>query len=220
MKAQCAGLAVLFLVACGGSAQTAQESRLNVAQFGLVKTSCVWYPGQVRFLDDNHLAISAPVAYSCDKGNRGKATDTQITVIDLQGHQLAGTRRANVVEMVAGPTGYVTVCTGDRIELLSRDLQIVASIEIGAKGAKERPVTAISAEGFRPRARQWWSQDPVIHSSAFTKVHQKSQSQSYGLQKGNPSQPLRKMDFWSAKRRVPNARSSVQRAQCAVSRTT
>jgi hypothetical protein len=134
MKAKCASLAVLVLVACSGRAQTAKESRLNVAQFGLVKTSCVWYPGKVRFLDDDHLVISAPVAYSCDKGNRDKATDTQITVIDLQGHQLAGVRRANVVEMVAGPVGYVTVCTGDRIELLSRDLQIAASIENGAKG--------------------------------------------------------------------------------------
>jgi hypothetical protein len=134
MKAKCVGLAVLFLAACCGRAQTAKESRLNVARFGLVKTSCVWYPGQVRFLDDEHLVISAPVAYSCDKSNRDKATDTQIAVIDLQGHQLAGIHRANVVEMVAGPMGYVTVCTGNRIELLSRDLQIAGSIEIGAKG--------------------------------------------------------------------------------------
>jgi hypothetical protein len=135
MKAKCVGLAVLLLLPCGGRAQTAKESRLNVARFGLVKTSCVWYPGQVRFLDDDHLVIGAPVAYSCNKSNRDKATDTQITVIDLQGHQLAGIRRANVIEMVPGPVGYVTVCTEDRIELLSRDLQIASSIEIGVKGA-------------------------------------------------------------------------------------
>lgn len=134
MKLALASGVALFLAALLGRAQTAQEWKLDLAQYGLVKAGCVWYPGHVEFLDDEHLVVSAPVAYSCDKSNWGKPTDTKITEIDLQGHELAGVRRTDVAELVDGPIGYVTVCTGDRVELLSRTLQVASSIALSGSG--------------------------------------------------------------------------------------
>jgi len=125
--------AVLAIVVGLGRAQTTKEWTINAGQYGLAKTNCVWYPGRVGFLDDDHLVISAPVAYSCDKNSRGKPTETRITVIDLQGHQLASIHRADVIEMVPGPVGYVTVCTGDKIEMLSPGLQVATTIAIPEK---------------------------------------------------------------------------------------
>lgn len=87
-------------------------------------------PGRVDFLDDDHLVISAPVAYTCDKRDRAKPTDTQLTVIDLEGHELASTHRSDIVEQVAGPIGHFAVCTGDRLDLLSSDLKVARSIAI------------------------------------------------------------------------------------------
>jgi hypothetical protein len=78
--------------------------------------------------------ISAPVAYVCDKSNWGKPTDTRVTEIDLQGHELAAIRRTDVAKLVAGPIGYVTICAGDRVELLSRNLQVAQSIALSGKG--------------------------------------------------------------------------------------
>jgi hypothetical protein len=134
MKFALAGGTALFLVALLGRAQTAQEWKLDLAQYGLVKAGCAWYPGHIEFLDDDHLVVSAPVAYTCDKSNRGKPTDTRITEIDLQGHELAAIRRTDVAEFAAGPIGYVTVCTGDRVELLSRNLQVAWSIALSGSG--------------------------------------------------------------------------------------
>jgi hypothetical protein len=79
-------------------------------------------------MDDDHLVISAPVAYACDKSTWGEPTDTMITEIDLQGHEVATVRRTDLVKLTAGPIGYVTVCTEDRVELLSSKLQPVWSI--------------------------------------------------------------------------------------------
>ena len=118
------------MIALLGRAQTAQEWKLDLAQYGLVKARCAWYPGHLEFLDDDHLVVSAPVAYTCDKNDRDKPTDTRVTEIDLQGHELATIRRTDVVELDAGPIGYVIVCTGDRIELLSRNLQVAESITL------------------------------------------------------------------------------------------
>jgi len=126
--------AVFFGVALLGRAQTAQEWKLDLAQYGLRKGSCAWYPGHLEFLDDDHLIVSAPVAYTCDKSDRDNPTDTRITEIDLQGHELAAIRRSDVVELRAGPIGYVTICTGDRVELLSRNLQVAWSISLLAGG--------------------------------------------------------------------------------------
>jgi hypothetical protein len=134
MKFAMTGGAALFLVALLGRAQTAQEWKLDLAQYGLVRASCAWYPGHIEFLDDDHLVVSAPVAYTCDKSDRGKLTETRITEIDLQGHELAATRRTDVAELVAGPIGYFTVCTGDRVELLSRDLKVARSIALSGTG--------------------------------------------------------------------------------------
>ena len=128
------GGAALLLVALVGRAQAVQEWKLDLAQYGLVKASCAWYPGHIEFLDDDHLIISAPVAYTCDKSNRDKPTDTRITEIDLQGHQITAIRRTDVAEMLAGPIGYITVCTGDRVELLSRDLQVARSVAFWESG--------------------------------------------------------------------------------------
>lgn len=128
------GAAVLLLVARIAQAQTTKEWKLNVAPYGLVKAPCDWYPGHVDFLDDDHLVITAPVAYSCDKNNRNKPTNTRITVIDLQGHELAGTHRVDVVDTTAGPIGNITVCTGDGVELLSRHLQVARSITLSTGG--------------------------------------------------------------------------------------
>ena len=128
------GAAALLLAAGMAQAQTAKEWKLNVAPYGLVEARCDWYPGRVDFLDDAHLVISAPVAYTCDKNNRQTSTDTRITVIDLQGNELAATRRADVVETAAGPIGYVSICTGDRVELLSRNLEVARSITLSTRG--------------------------------------------------------------------------------------
>src|ERR1035441_89796 len=98
MRFALTGGAALFLIALLGQAQTAQEWKLDLSQYGLVKASCAWYPGHLEFLDDDHLVISAPVAYACDKSNWGKPTDTRITVIDLQGHELAAIRRTDVAK--------------------------------------------------------------------------------------------------------------------------
>jgi hypothetical protein len=130
MKLSIVGVAALFLAVCLGRAQTTQEWKLDLSRYGLVKSSCVWYPGHLEFLDDDHLVVSAPVAFTCDKTNRNKATDTRITVVDLRGHEVAGTRRTDLVEMAAGPIGYVAVCAGDRVDMLSRNLQVVWSVNL------------------------------------------------------------------------------------------
>jgi hypothetical protein len=122
------------LIALLGQAQTAQEWKLDLSQYGLVKAGCFGYPGHLEFLDDDHLVVSAPVAFTCDKSDRGKPTDTRITEIDLQGHELAAIRRPDLVELVAGPIEYVTVCTADRVELLSRNLQVARSITLSGSG--------------------------------------------------------------------------------------
>ena len=111
-----------------------QEWKLDLAQYGLVKAGCAWYPQHVEFLDDDHLVISAPVAYTCDKNNRNNPADTRITEIDLQGHELAAIRRTDVAELRAGPTGYVAICTGDKVEMLSRNLQVALSIALTGSG--------------------------------------------------------------------------------------
>lgn len=130
MKIVIAVGAALFLTALLGRAQAAQEWKLDLAQYGLVKAGCAWYPGHLEFLDDDHLVISAPVAYVCDKSNWGKPIDTKITEIDLQGQELAAVHRTDVAELAAGPIGYIAICTGDRVELLSRDLQVARSITL------------------------------------------------------------------------------------------
>jgi hypothetical protein len=117
-----------------GRAQPAQEWKLDLAQYGLKKSGCAWYPGHIEFLDDDHLVISAPVAYTCVKSDRDKTTDTRITEIDLQGHELAAIRRSDVAELKSGPIGYVTLCTGDRVELLSVNLQVARSIALSGSG--------------------------------------------------------------------------------------
>jgi len=133
MKPRLGVAATLAFVAWLGHAQTVKESQLDFARYGLTKPRCVWDPESVNFLDDDHLVVSAPVAYSCDRGDRDKTTDTRITVTDLEGRQLAA-RRADLVGIVPGPVGYVTVCTGDRLELLSRDLQVARSIVLSVSG--------------------------------------------------------------------------------------
>lgn len=123
---------MLLLVGWLGQAQTVKESNLDFGRFGMVKPRCLRDPESVNFLDDDHLVVSAPVAYSCDKEHRDKPTDTEITVTDLEGRRLAATRRADVIAVSAGPIGYITVCTGDRRELLTQDLQVARSIAIPA----------------------------------------------------------------------------------------
>lgn len=131
------GAALLSIVG-RGQTPTAQEWKLDLSQYGLTKAGCDWYPGHLEFLDDDHLVVSAPVAYTCDKATRDKPIETRITEIDLQGHELAAISRADVVELAAGPIGYVAVCTGQHIELLSRNLQVGRSIELGGNGQSNR----------------------------------------------------------------------------------
>lgn len=137
MKSVLLGGVALCLFAFPALAQTAQESKLDLARYGLMKAGCASYPGHIEFLDDDHLVVSAPLAYPCDKSDRDKPTDTRITEIDLQGHELAAIRRSDVVELIAGPIGNVTVCTGDRVELLSRNLQVVQSILLSGSGSSK-----------------------------------------------------------------------------------
>jgi hypothetical protein len=51
----------------------------------------------------------------------------RITVVDLQGHELATLRRSDVVEAVAGPLGHFAICTGHRVDFLSGDLKLTGS---------------------------------------------------------------------------------------------
>jgi len=134
MKFGLASGAVLLLIALPIPAQTAKEWKLDLAQYGLVKAPCASYMGRVEFLDDEHLVVSAPVEDTCEKSNWGKPIDTRITEIDLQGREVASTRRSDVVKFAAGPIGYVTVCTGDRVEFLSRNLQVANSIALSGNG--------------------------------------------------------------------------------------
>lgn len=166
------GVAVLLLVAGITQGQTTKEWKLNVEPYGLVKAGCNWYPGHVDFLDDEHLVISAPVAYTCDKSDRNKATDTRITVIDLQGQKLADIHRADVVQTINRPTGYVTACTGDRLELLSRDLQVVSSIAVPAGKFSG----CYSELGISPSRTTIGIGNLVNPYSSFTEPRQASQS--------------------------------------------
>jgi hypothetical protein len=134
MKFVLASGAVLLLIALPGPAQTAKEWKLDLGQYGLVKPACASYMGRVEFLDDDHLVVSAPVADTCEKSNWGKPIETRITEIDLQGREEASIRRSDVVQFAAGPIGYVTVCTGDRVELLSSKLTVANSITISENG--------------------------------------------------------------------------------------
>jgi hypothetical protein len=146
MKLKLTGGAALFLVALMGRAQPTREWKLDLAQYGLVKASCAWYPGHIEFLDDDHLVIIAPVAYACDKNNQGKPTDTKITEIDLQGNKVTAIHRTDVVESVAGPIGYVTICTGDRVELLSHNLRVARTIALsGNRRSKECSFVGLSS---------------------------------------------------------------------------
>ncbi len=138
MKFRMAGAASLLLAVWMGRAQTAQEWKLDLTQYGLVKTDCASYPGHVEFMDDDHLVVSAPVAYSCGWSNWGKPTDTRITEIDLQGHELAAIRRTDLAQLAAGPIGYVALCTGDHVELLSRNLQDAWSVALPRSGCNFR----------------------------------------------------------------------------------
>lgn len=124
----------VFLLALTAFAQgkAKQEWTLDLTQYGLIKAGCVRYPGHVEFLDDDHLVISAPVSSDC-KSYSGKPLETRITEIDLQGNKLADVRRADVALLTAGPTGFVSLCTGDHVELLGHNLQPAQSISISRK---------------------------------------------------------------------------------------
>ncbi len=122
-------LSLLFL-ATPCHAQTVSESKINLAPYGFVKSSCVWYPGDVEFLDDEHLVLNAPAITKCDKSLWDSPTATTITVINLKGEEVASSHRSDVIRMSAGPTGYVSVCVGDHVELLSVGLQVSESIPL------------------------------------------------------------------------------------------
>lgn len=147
MKAGTFAAVILSVIALSAGAQTPQEWKLGLTHYGLTKAACAWYPGHLEFLDDDHLVVSAPVAYRCDKDDRDKPTETRISVIDLRGHELATVRRTDVVELAAGPIGYVTVCTGDRVELLSQNLQVTRSIAISDNG---QPGRCLFSGGLSP----------------------------------------------------------------------
>ena len=53
MRFAITGGAALFLIALLGQAQTAQEWKLDLSQYGLVKAGCFGYPGHLEFLDDD-----------------------------------------------------------------------------------------------------------------------------------------------------------------------
>jgi hypothetical protein len=125
-------LAVLLVAAGTAQAQAAKEWKLNLAPYGLAKARCAWYAGKVAFLDDDHLVISAPVDYTCNQSDRDKATGTRITVTDLYGHKLASSYRRDIIEMVPGPIGYVTICSGSQFLLLSSHLEVATTIAIPA----------------------------------------------------------------------------------------
>lgn len=125
---------ILSLIALSGRAQTTREWKLDLTRYGFVKDACTSYMGRVDFLDDEHLIINAPAAETCDQSNGNKSRNTRITVVDLQGQELATVQRTDVAEMLPGPIGYALVCTGKRIELLSRDLKTAWSMVLSDAG--------------------------------------------------------------------------------------
>ncbi len=119
-----------------GQTKARQEWTVNLAQYGLVKTNCVRYPGHVEFLDNDHLVVSAPVSADC-KSYSGKPIETTITTIDLQGNKLTELRRGDVAALRAGPVGFVALCTANSVELLSSELRTVQSISVSGKAPFE-----------------------------------------------------------------------------------
>lgn len=124
---------VLIVSPALGQSRAGQEWTLNLAQYGLIKTACARYPGHVEFLDDNHLVVSAPVSGDC-KSYSGKPMETRITETDLQGNKLADLHREDVANLTAGPKGFVILCTGNRVELLSHNLLSQRSIAVSGEG--------------------------------------------------------------------------------------
>lgn len=123
-------------LACGqrGKQSAANEWTVELAPLGYVTPHCEWNPQRVEFLDNERLAVSAPVNFSCDPNDRWNGAETAITVIDLEGHTLATSRHAGVIRTGPGPLGYFEVCTAERIELLAGDLKVAASFDHARQG--------------------------------------------------------------------------------------
>jgi hypothetical protein len=160
MKIALTSGAALFLITMLGHGQTAQEWKLDLTRYGFVKDACASYLGRVEFLDDGHLVINAPDAESCDQTNGNKPVDTRITVIDLQGQELAAIHRTDVVELLPGPIGYAIVCTGSRVELLSRNLKIAWSMALPEDG---RPGECYFGGGLSPSRTAMTISGPANH---------------------------------------------------------
>jgi hypothetical protein len=97
------------------------EWKVDLAAFGFKAGPCASRQS-VSFLDDEHLVLSAPLAQTCDKRDSWKPLPTQLSVIDLQGHEQASIKRDDIVQAKEGPTGFIAVCTPTSIELLPMNL--------------------------------------------------------------------------------------------------
>ncbi|WP_263369046.1 hypothetical protein [Edaphobacter dinghuensis] len=126
---------ILSALFCVGSnyAQVPHTSKIDLGQYGFTKTKCLWRSSDVEFLDNDHIALIAPSISKCEKSLWDSPTDTTITVIDRQGRTLSSTKRSDVIKTSAGPLGTISVCLGDRIELLSSSLEVLASIPLSGK---------------------------------------------------------------------------------------
>lgn len=60
-----------------GQVKARQEWTLELAQYGLIKTGCVRYPGHVEVLDDDRLVVSAPVSRIVRATRARRATSSQ-----------------------------------------------------------------------------------------------------------------------------------------------
>lgn len=121
-------LAVLLLAARTTQAQAARHWTLDASAFGLAKSRCAGDRGTVDFLDDNRLVVAAPLASVCNKDDWDKPRDVRVTVIDLQGHELATSTRRGVVGFMAGPLGHFAICASNRVDFLSGDLNVTTSV--------------------------------------------------------------------------------------------
>jgi hypothetical protein len=122
-------LAVL-LATSYSHAQDVHETKIELGQYGFVKTNCAWRRDEIEFLDNEHLALIAPTLTNCNKSLWDSPVDTTISVIDLQGRRVASSHRSDVIRTSAGPANSLAVCVGDRIEFLSSSLAISASFPL------------------------------------------------------------------------------------------
>lgn len=122
-------LAVLFATN-SGYAQAVRSAKIELGQYGFVKTNCAWRRDEIEFLDNEHIVLVAPTLKNCDKNLWDSPIDTVISVINLQGDKIASTHRSDIIRTSAGPDNSLAVCVGDRVDFLSSSLAVLTSLPL------------------------------------------------------------------------------------------